>query len=702
MTHSNVNHISQRRCLHPKRMFWAARLCASLLFLQAVPGYADSSELAGSIEANVNGKIVQFPTVNSSVAVDLRGDLALVRITQRFNNPLQVPIHARYVFPLNKNAAVSGLVMNVGNERIRAQIQEKEQAKRTFEQAKSKGQAASLLTQQRPNMFTQRIANLMPGLPIEVVIEYSQALTRVDGAYELVVPTVVGPRFVPKGMAEPVGLGENPAASPVVGVSVPETVDAGRIAIDVSLNSAVGFSEISSNTHPIEVETQDASRATATLAQRSVVPNRDFVLRYKLGNGVDVAAGALSYADKRGTFFSLLLEPPEAWLEDEVTPREMVFLLDCSGSMSGQPMEASKAFMREALATLRPTDSFRIIRFSDYPTEFSREPLLATPDNIASGIRYTNSLKGSGGTVMKSGVEQALTVAKLPGALRNVVFLTDGYIGNEYEILRLVNRELGAARLFALGVGSGVNRFLLDELARVGKGFARYLDSTADVSVQARALAERLQTPLLTDVRIDWGTVTPQAVTPTKIPDLYAGDSVRVQGRYPLGGVTPGSYDVVVQGNSGGSAVTLPLTLTLNGSGSEGESIALIWARSAIKDAMHQFSSPQELRINEVSDEKIKNDVTQLGLDFSLLTQWTAFVAVSEQVYNSDPTTTTESRVPQAKVAGVSAKAYSQVPHGGYAAPEPASWLGMLLLLGLFGGLLLRQYRLETAGVAHC
>jgi len=671
------------------------------LTLPMLPVHADTSALAGSIEASVDGQIVNFPSVRSSVKVALSGDLALVRITQRFENPLQVPVHARYVFPLNTNAAVSGLVMNVGTERIRAQIKEKEAAVKTFTAAKTAGKAAALMTQQRPNMFTQRIANLMPGLPIEVVIEYSEAVTRIDDAYELVVPLVVGPRFGPGTPSEAPQLGKIPAQAPVVGVHLPEQVDAGRVAVEVELASAIGFSSITSATHDIAVQALDASRSVATLVQHAVVPNRDFVLRYRLGVENEVAAGLLSYADERGGFFSLLLEPPAVWLDESIAPREMVFLLDCSGSMSGAPMDASKAFMRAALAGLRPDDTFRIIRFSDHATEFSRQPLPATKENIARGIRHTNALSGSGGTVMRAGVEQALMVPREPGTLRNVVFLTDGYIGNEFEILGLVGRELDAARLFALGVGSGVNRFLLDELARVGGGFVRYLDSTKDVQHQAEVLADRLHTPLLTDVRIDWGQLDPDAVTPSRIPDLYAGDSVRVQGRYEF----PGAYQIVVHGISGGAAVALPLDVQLRSAGEgdstfgddSGKGIALVWARSAIKDAMHQFSVPQQLRVGEVSNADIQNNVTRLGLDFSLLTQWTAFVAVSEQIYNADASSTKESDVPLAKVAGVSPKAYASTPHGGYAAPEPTTWLGMLLLLGILGPLLVRQYRLETA-----
>ena len=667
-------------------------LCALLLMaglVNALPLFADEQGLSGTLQAEIDGELIDFPSLKTDIDVDVSGDLARVRVTQRFQNPLQSAVHARYLFPLNKNAAVYGLTMNVGNERVVALIKEKTVAKKIFTKAKREGKAAALLTQQRPNMFTQKIANLMPNLPIEVVIEYTEALARVDDAYELVMPLVVGPRFNPDhgpnlgSVAHE--LQQFPAPVPVIGMDLPEHIAPERVSINLKLRSAVGFGAITSATHSINVDTPDGARRVVSLASESEIPNRDFVLRYRLGSDDTTTAGALGYMDERGGFFSLLLEPPASWQEDAVIPREMVFLLDCSGSMGGAPINASKRFMESALRNLRPSDSFRIIRFSDRATEFSTQPLPATATNIAAGIHYTRRLTGSGGTVMRSGIEQALGVPKPMGAVRNVVFLTDGYIGNELEILRLVASELGAARLFALGVGSGVNRYLLDELARVGRGFVRYLDPTKAVDEQADALASRLQTPLLTDITIDWGELRPSALTPQAIPDLYAGDSIRVQGRYAVAG----RHTVNVHGTSGGSAVTIPLEVNLpdasSASDGTGEAIPLVWARGMIKQAMHQLSVPQNLRREQQSDESLRTQVTQLGLEYSLVTNWTAFVAVSEQIYNPDTQTTRERPVPQALVQGVSKQAYASAPHGGYAAPEPGTWLGIGLLIALFG-----------------
>ena len=462
-------------------------------------------DLGGYVEAELGGQRIIFPTLKTDVAADLQGDLATVTVVQTFANPIERPLNARYLFPLNQHAAVYEMIMRVGGETVYAEIQRVEEARATFGQAKSEGKSAALLTQHRPNMFTQDIANLMPGLPVEVTLRYVQAVAKVDGDYQLVIPLLVGPRFQPSADGDDGGevprwrpatslsddersadsavsfnrweLEALPAYPPVGELDVPEQIDAERVALQVTLNAGMPVQSVVSDSHELVEEDLDGDRQRLhfSLASGRSIDNRDFVLRYRLA-GDDNQAGLLSYSDQRGGFFSLLIEPPAVPEQTQITPREMVFVLDVSGSMSGVPLDASKTFMREALRRLRPSDSFRIIRFSDAATEFSARPLAATPDNIRRGIQYTDALSGGGGTVMTSGIRQALGVPVPAGSLRLVTFLTDGYIGNDYEILQLVDREIGTARLFAFGVGASVNRFLLTEMGRAGRGFSRFMD----------------------------------------------------------------------------------------------------------------------------------------------------------------------------------------------------------------------------------
>jgi Ca-activated chloride channel family protein len=657
------------------------------------PRASDACDGGGRMEARVGGRSVAFPTLKLDFDVDVRGDLAEVTVVQTFANPAEEPVHATYLFPLSENAAVHAMEMRVEDEVVRAVIQRVEEARATFEAARDEGRSAALLTQHRPNMFTQDVANLAPGLPVTVTLSYVEPLRRADGAYRLVLPLVVGPRYQPTGAGVPSALDvhsdspsvtaatevaggavhadsarvfgeweleELPAQPPYADVDVPPLADEGRVSLRVRLACGMPIRAVECRTHDVTVARPAPDAAIVELASGAVLDDRDFVLTYTLA-GERPQAGFVSHADGRGGFFSLLVEPPspEAEAPVDVTPREMVFVLDCSGSMAGMPLGACKAFMREAFATLRPTDTFRVIRFSDAATEYSRAPVPAGPDEVADALDYVDSLRGEGGTEMSRGIRQALEVPVPEGAVRLVVFLTDGYIGNEHEVMRLVHSTLGPARLFALGVGEAPNRWLLEELARVGRGFARFIDPTDTIEGVAQELATRLQSPVLTDIRIDWGTLAPVDVFPSRIPDLFAGQSVRVVGRLAVGG----SHEIAVEGRAGGLAARLPLRVQVAARERDGgEALPISWARAAVADAMADLAVPPGIRDAAVSDADLKARVVELGLEHHLVTQWTAFVAVSERVVNDRPEEALASAVPLPRVHGTPDSAYGCAP----------------------------------------
>ena len=682
---------------------------------------AAEPELGGRMEARGADGVFAFPTLTVDIDADVRGDLASVKVTQTFVNPTDTPMSATYLFPLNEAAAVYAMTMEVGDEIIRAEIDEVRQAEKTFRKAEREGKAAALLKQQRPNMFTQDVANLMPGLPIKVTLEYTHPVKKRDGLYHLHVPLVVGPRFQPPGAGVPPVVTSSvadvepdtesfgawelealPDYPPVAGLDIPNIIEDDRVSIHVSLDGGMPLRDVRSSTHAVVVNELSSNEATVELEWGRTIDNRDFVLSYRLSADDRSQAGLLAYRDDRGGYFSLLIEPPAVPKAEQIRPREMVFVLDCSGSMHGLPMAASKAFMREALHGLRSTDTFRIIRFSDAATEFSSAPLPATPRNVRAGIRYTDSLSGSGGTMMTSGVRQALDVPVPEGAIRLVTFLTDGYIGNEHEVLSLVTRRIGDARLFAFGVGTGVNRFLLEKMGEMGRGFTRYMDPTENVEQVAKELALRLDSPVLTDIRIDWGELEPSELSPERVPDLFAGHAVRVQGRYPQ----PGRYRLAIEGRVNQRAARLPLEVLFPEDSADGEAIALVWARSRIEELMDDLVSPREWRDSGLSDADIQLAVTDLGLDFSLVTKWTAFVAVSETVVNDNPDELVKRDVPLPMVEGVTELAYGtrakpgkliastkpNKPISGGSTPEPVT-IGGLLVMTAMGAEALRRRR---------
>ncbi len=678
--------------LYPKSR-WRKAVAFVLMLVFTIPGFLRASaepnpmnELGGHVEAVVDGKVIAFPTLRTDIQADVKGDLVNVTLTQTFANPASVPVNARYLFPLNKDAAVHAMTMEVGDEIVRAVIQEKEEAQQTFEAAREEGKAAALLTQHRPNMFTQDIANLMPNQPVKITLEYVHHVPRVDGAYQLVIPLVVGPRYEPINMPASKKVPDYPE---VFGLTLPKNIEKDRVSVKINLDGGMPVRSVTSSTHAIAVTKTSKNERSIRLSKGSVIDNSDFVLHYMLA-GDTTQAGALIHRDPRGNFLSLLLEPPEVPVAGEITPREMVFLLDTSGSMSGEPLEGSQIFMREALKNLKPGDYFRIIRFSDTASEYAADPQPATKANIRDGIRFVNGLTADGGTEMISGLDKALDVPPKAGTLRIVVFLTDGYVGNEAEILDRAARKLKGARIYAFGVGTSVNRYLLSEMATIGRGFARYIDPTENTKDVAKDLARRLEAPVLTDIRIDWGSLKVTDATPKKIPDLFAGDSLRIQGKFNGNG----THTVNIRGKINGTPATLPVVINADAQTQGSEAIALTWARARIKDLTRAYDVPYYMQTPEDELRKIQDKVTRLGLDFALVTRWTSFVAVSEKIVNKNPGETVDTQMPLPMVKGVTAKAYPGAGNfSGSAVPEPEEAAVLILMALILGTLGIRRYR---------
>ena len=638
----------------------------------------DKKEFGGTIEAVIDGKVIYFPLLKSQINADIHGDLATVKITQIFENPSPKPIHAKYLFPMNKDSAVFAMTMTVGDRVTNAVIKRKEEARRTFEQAKSQGKSASLLTQHRPNMFTQNVANLMPGVPIEITISYSQVVPKIDGDYELVVPLIVGPRYQSPSVGyknaamqsashnaseESFGtweLEKLPEYPLVNGVTLPETIDAERVSINAKIHSDLKIANIYSDSHFITTDGNDKQKSIA-LRDGSVIDNRDFILRYAL-SGSSVQAGFLSTVSEEGNgYFSLLIEPPAMPKDEQITRREMVFVLDTSGSMRGEPLDASKTFMRHALNNLRSGDYFRIISFNNSASEYSDSPQLATQQNISRGLDFINNLHGGGGTEIGTSIHQAFSTAPEAGTVRIVVFLTDGYIGYEQTVYDQIDDMIGDARIYAFGVGSSVNRYLLSEMGRRGRGFARFIDPTEKSNDVAISLATKLNAPVLTNISLEFGDMEVSDLTPAVIPDLFAGDSIRVQGKF----TGSGQKTISINGLVTGHKASLPLQVTLaDDSDQNREALPIIWARSMVADKMRAFSAPDWRRDYQFDqrtvNNRLKQDIIDLGLNHSLVTQWTSFVAVDEKIVNKKPEDTQTTSVPLPKVAGVENSAYGE------------------------------------------
>ena len=563
---------------------------------------------------------VPLPLEHTEVHAAITGYVGTVDVTQQFENPFDEKIEAVYMFPLPEKAAVTEFVMTIGERRIRGILREKEEAEAIYREARAQGYQASLLTQHRPNIFEQKVANIEPGKRIDVNIRYFHSLAYRDGWYTFVLPTVVGPRYNPPGSKDPVHALPRAHVQPVsTGTGVrylrPDERSGHDIGITVKLDAGVGIEAVESS-HRIDKTRTSPEAATIRLAEQATIPNRDFVLKFKVAGG-HVKTNLLTYVDrKKGQgYFTMVLYPPEHLDAAPRHPMEMVFVLDCSGSMRGEPIAQAKAAILAALDLLKSGDTFQVIRFSNNASRFGPEPVPATRENIARAKHYVRQLRGTGGTRMIEGIRAALNFPHDPRRLRFVTFLTDGYIGNEVEILDAIHKSIGESRIFSFGVGGSVNRYLLNRMAKVGRGAVAYLaldDSGAQVM---RYFFNRISRPVLSDVEIDWGTMKVTGTYPKRLPDLFVGRAVVVTGKF-----TGQPGQPVVRGRAGGRRVEY--AVPQSGDEAVHAFIPSIWARLRIADL-----TDRQARTQDPHDE-LGGAIKKTALEYGLMSDYTAFVAV--------------------------------------------------------------------------
>jgi Ca-activated chloride channel homolog len=574
-----------------------------------------------------------LPLRHTDVKAEVVGVVSSVHVTQTFVNPSSHPIEATYVFPLPERAAIYSMRMRIGERVIVAQIRPREEAQRIYREAKSAGKRTSLLEQERPNIFTQSVANIMPHDQIEVELAYVEELVPRGGEYQFVFPLVVGPRYV--GGGEPIGKAGSgwsfdtarvEDASSITPHLLPKGMRPGHD-VSLSLHIAAGVTLVDphSATHRFLLKRESPSAASITLASDDTIPNRDFVVRYRVG-GAQPQAALLANHDARGGHFLLMVQPKLDMTAADTAPKEYVFVVDTSGSMHGRPLEMARAAMRRCLSAMRPNDRFQIIRFDSNAEQMAPHPLEPTPKAIEAGLRYIDSLDGGGGTEFLPALELALDASRDPERARIVIFMTDGFIGYEREVLRYLKEHLGGADLFAVGIGSSVNRYLIDGMARIGHGdpFVMLpLDPPAAVIDRLFATVSR---PALTNITIDWGDLAVSDVTPGAAPDLFAERPLVVTGRFHRAG----SGVVVLRGCLAGRPFEqrLQVTFPAAGTGDSNPTVGLLWARRTLDELGDRYD------FEDTARAKIQERMTHVALSYGLMSAFTSFVAVDSAVVN--------------------------------------------------------------------
>jgi Ca-activated chloride channel family protein len=585
---------------------------------RAEKGRDEKSPGCGALMTSQNKKNIPLPLKHTSVEANVAGFVAQVSVKQEFQNPFNEKIEAVYIFPLPENAAVNEFVMIIGTRKIRGIIREREEAESIYAQAKSQGYAASLLAQERPNVFVQSVANIEPLKQIDVSITYFNTLSYADGWFEFVFPMVVGPRFNPPGStagiaALPRGSAPDSQQKSSATYLAPDERSGHDISLNLHVTAGMQIEEYFCPTHAVEVKPEGAG-LQASLKPSDSLPNKDFVFRFRVA-GQNAKPAFVSERGERGNFFALMVIPPVESSALKRAPVEMVFVLDCSGSMDGLPIQRAREAIAHALKNLDPGDTFQLINFSNDSRALGDKPLPATPENIRKGLDHLAALQAEGGTMMIKGIKAALDFPHDPERLRYVCFLTDGYIGNESEIFEAVHDRIGSSRIFSVGVGSSVNRYLLDNMARLGRGAVAYLlPSESSVEVMDSFL-RRISHPCLTDVQIHWNGLKIDESYPKTLPDVFVGRPLLITGKYE--GELPGS--IVVSGRVGGQKAEMVIPLSKTGQGA-GNALASVWARARISE----LSNGQ----TETWRKTKERQITKAALEYGLMSQYTAFIAV--------------------------------------------------------------------------
>ena len=583
-------------------------------------------------------RFIPLPLKHTAVDAAINGYIGTVNVKQAYENPYDTKIEAVYVFPLPEKAAVSEFLMVIGDRTIRGILREKEEAVAIYNEARRQGYRASLLVQRRPNIFEQKVANIEPGKAIDIDITYFHTLAYKDGWYSFVFPTVVGPRYNPPGYPDPVDAVPRGQGSSGAGTAVeylrPEERSGHDISINLRLDAGVEIEEVKAS-HGVDVSRDGERSAVVKLKNQSTLPNRDFVLDFRVA-GERLKSNLLTHRDAETGegYFTLMVIPPK---DSTLVPRqamEMVFVLDCSGSMQGRPLRQAKDAVMVALDRLDSDDTFQIIRFSDTASQFGTEPVRATEGNLTAARNYVSALRANGGTEMINGVKSALDFPHDPSRFRFVTFMTDGYIGNERDILAAVHSRIGASRIFSFGVGNSVNRYLMERMADAGRGVVAYLglnDSARDVM---DGFFARVSRPALTDIEVDWGGMAVTEVYPRTLPDLFVGRPLVVTGKFA------GDRKAVrVLGSSGGERRTLMTAQDVDTSA--GSSLAKVWARLRIADLANRQTWAGDPH-GELGDA-----IRNTALRYQLVSNYTSFVAVdSSQKTAGDHGVTVHQPVP--------------------------------------------------------
>ncbi|MDY6854639.1 MAG: VIT domain-containing protein [Thermodesulfobacteriota bacterium] len=579
-----------------------------------------------------------LPLKSTNVNVNISGVIADVVVEQVYKNEGKKPLEAIYIFPASTRAAVYGMKMQIGERTIIAKIDERKAARQAYEQAKREGQNASLLEQQRPNVFQMNVANILPEDVIKVELKYTELLVPTDTVYEFMYPTVVGARYTGT-QGDYQKKAEDWTANPYLREGEAPTY---RFDISVTIRAGLPIMDIACNSHKTSINFEGKNDVIIHLDRSEKFGgNRDFILNYRLAGG-KIESGLLLYEGKTENYFLLMMQPPKQVKISDIPPREYMFIVDISGSMHGFPLDISKKLLRGLIGNLRPTDRFNVLLFAGGSSVLAEKSLPATKENINRAIHVIERQRGGGSTQILPALKKALSMPGTKGYSRTIIIATDGYVSVEEETFDLIRNSLGDANMFAFGIGSSVNRHLIEGMARVGMGEPFVITHPEDAPKKAAKLRKLIESPVLTNIQIDYGKFDVYDVEPPRIPDVFAQRPVIVFGKWQ--GKPRGK--IKVQGITGNKTYRKSIKVGKLEPHKDNASLRYLWAR-------HRIAVLADYNTLRPNDERIK-EVTNLGLTYNLLTAYTSFVAIDTEKRLHDDTQATTVKQPLPLPKGVS------------------------------------------------
>jgi Ca-activated chloride channel family protein len=668
------------------RWLWLATTClatASFLTLPAGPAaaqQADEPRLKTEspyffVKSN-DPSVDRMPLKSTEVDVRISGVIADVTVVQRYRNEGTRAIEAKYVFPGSTKSAVHGMNVRLADRLITASIREKQQARVEYDAAKKEGKTAALLEQHLPNVFQMNVANILPGDDVKVELRYTELLVPQAGNYQFVFPTVVGPRYN--------GPQSSQATASWVAKPYHSEGTAGDTSFDirVALNTPMGLKEVRSTSHEVNVTRSGDDSAMAVL--KGNVPranNRDFILDYRLA-GDRVESGVMLFKGKDENFFLAMVEPPKHIAAAAISPRDYIFVVDISGSMHGFPLETAKVLLTELIGGLRPSDTFNVLLFSGSNRMLSPHSVPATRANIDQALNTIQQMGGGGSTELIPALRRVYAEPKAPDVSRTVVLVTDGYVTVEREAFELVRKNLSLANVFSFGIGSSVNRHLMEGLARAGMGEPFIITQPSEAAAQAKRFRQMIESPVLTNVKARFEGLDVYDVEPAQLPDVLGERPVILFGKWR--GEAKGN--LVIEGNTADGEYSRSMTV---GSHVRQDASALryLWARHRIQALSDQESLE--------GGDRLAKRITDLGLQYNLLTQYTSFIAVDHVVRNvaQDSVSVDQpSPLPQGVsnlALGFTAQAGTAVP----STPEPGTWAALAVVVSVLAMLARRARR---------